>query len=179
MEKNSKNQRISRQKKYRQLQDAKGLVRFEIQLPADIKATFDELVETVADELLEPWDKRQRVALARIQVFKEITQNITHDFKGLSTEISALKEEIKALSPTFFKTQTAEQTPIPEAIRALPDDPEQLKQLITKLYQGLQTAKVSTHEYKRSATQFEALYDAASRYNEELQQQLNVTASEE
>ena len=179
MEKNIKNQHISRQKKYRRMQDAKGLVRFEIQLPADIKDTFDELVEAVADELSEPWDKRQRVALARIQVFKEITQHITHDFKALTAEINALKEQIKALSPTFFKTQTAEQTPIPEAIRALPDDPEQLKQLITKLHQGLQTAKLSMHEYKRSATQFEALYDAASRYNEELQKKLNVTALDE
>ena len=132
------------------------------------------LVEAVSRELQEPWDTRQRTALARIQVFEEITQDISHDFTALTAEIAALKEEIKALSPTFFKSHTNEQIPIPEAIQSLPNEPDQLKQLITKLYQGLQAAKHSAHEYKRSASQFEALYEASSRYNEELKQKLKV-----
>lgn len=182
MEKIPRNQqakRLNRQQKYRQAQESKGLVRFEIQLPANIKARFDALVEAIAEELQEPWDTRQRIALARIQVFEEITQGVTHDFTALTTEIAALKEEIKALSPTFFKSHANEQIPIPEAIRALDDNPEQLKQLITKLYQGLQATKLSAHEYKRSASQFEALYEASSRYNEELKQKLQYETTEE
>ena len=59
------------QKKYRQKQEAKGMARFEIQLPAKTKAKFDELVEAVAEEYARPHSKRQRIALARIQVLKK------------------------------------------------------------------------------------------------------------
>ena len=182
MEKIPRNQQakqLNRQQKYRQTQESKGLVRFEIQLPANTKARFDTLVEAIAEELQEPWDTRQRIALARIQVFEEITQGISHDFTTLNTEIAALKEEIKALSPTFFKSEAREQIPIPEAIQSLPNEPDQLKQLITKLYQRLQVTKLSAHEYKRSASQFEALYEASSRYNEELKQKLQYETTEE
>ena len=161
--------RPSRQHKYRQAQESKGLVRFELQLPSHIKKQFDQLVEKVADEYEEPWDKRQRVSQARTQLFEELTTDIRHEFSQLNQEIAHLKEEIKALSPTFFKTEKAEQTPIPEAIKSLPDDSTQLKQLLTKLYQELQTAKQAGLHYKRQATQFETLYEASSRYNEELQ----------
>ena len=165
------------QKKYRQKQEAKGLARFEIQLPTKTKAKFDELVEAVAEEYARPHSKRQRIALARIQVFEEITQNITHEFFELKDKISSLKEEIKALSPNFFKTKT-DNTPLPEAISALPDDAKKLKGLLAKLYQGLQAAKLTATEEKRRAKQFEALYNAANDYNDKLKAKLNITNEE-
>ena len=165
------------QKKYRQKQEAKGMARFEIQIPVETKAKFDELVEAVAEEYIRPHSKRQRIALARIQVFEEITKNITHEFFELKDKIISLKEEIKALSPNFFKTKI-DSTPLPEAINTLPDDPKQLKQLLAKLYQGLQAAKLSATEQKRRAKQFEALYSTASDYNDKLRTKLNLQNEE-
>lgn len=165
------------QKKYRQKQEAKGLARFEIQIPAETKAKFDELVEAVAEEYAHPHSKRQRIALARIQVFEEITQDITHEFFELKDRIQALKDEIKALSPNFFKNKT-DNIPLPEAIRSLPDDPHKLKKLIAKLYQGLQVAKLSATEEKRRAKQYEALYNTTSDYNDKLRSKLNLTENE-
>ena len=170
--------RPSRQHKYRQAQETKGLVRFEIQLPSTLKKQFNDLVDKVADEYEEPWDKRQRVTQARTQLFEELTQDMRHEFGTLLQEIDQLKEEIKALSPTFFKTEKAEQTPIPEAIKSLPDDPTQLKQLLTQLYQNLQATKLRAHHYQRSNEQLEALYEAANQYNEQLKQKLAYTLIE-
>lgn len=165
------------QKKYRQKQEAKGLARFEIQIPAETKEIFDELVEAVAEEYVRPHSKRQRTALARIQVFEEITQGITHEFFELKDKIQALKDEIKALSPNFFKTKT-DNTPLPEAIGSLPDDPQKLKKLLAKLYQGLQAANIKATEQERRAKQFESLYSAASDYNEKLQIKLGLENEE-
>ena len=165
------------QKKYRQKQEAKGMARFEIQLPAKTKAKFDELVDAVAEEYARPHSKRQRIALARIQVFEEITQGITHEFFELKDKISSLKAEIKALSPNFFKSKI-DNTPLPEAISTLPDNPKKLKQLIAKLYQGLQAAKLTATEEKRRAKQFEALYNASNDYNDKLKAKLNLTNEE-
>lgn len=169
--------RPTRQQKYRDNQDLKGLIRFELQLPQEIKERFDALVEAVAEEYDEPYDKRQRISKARTQVFDELTQEIRHDFTQLTQAISHLKEEIKALSPTFFKSHANKQIPIPEAIQSLPNEPDQLKQLITKLYQGLQTSKLTAQKYKRSSEQFEALYEAENRYNEELQEKITYGKS--
>ena len=169
--------RPNRQKKYRQKQNIKGLVRFEIQLPIETKAHFDELVDAVADEYVQPYDKRRRTALARIQVFGEITKSITHEFFELKDKIISMRDEIKALSPNFFKIKT-DSTPLPEAIKALPDDPKRLKQLLAKLYQSLQGAKLATQQHKRRATQYEALYNAANEYNDKLKTKLNLTNEE-
>ncbi len=166
------------QKKYRQKQAAKGLTRFEIQIPSKTKAKFDTLVETVAEEYIKPHSKKQRITLARIQVFEEITQGIQHDFFELQDQIEALKDEIRALSPQFFKTHTTYKTPLPEAILALPDDPKKLKSLLAKLYQDLQTAQLTATEQKRRAQQFEALYDTTSTHNDSLQAQLDIKNEE-
>lgn len=165
------------QKKYRQKQEAKGMARFEIQLPVKTKAKFDELVEAVAEEYAHPHSKRQRIALARIQVFEEITQNITHEFFELKDKIYSLKSEIKALSPNFFKAKI-DNTPLPEAISSLPDNPKKLKQLIAKLYQGLQAAKLTATEEKRRAKQFEALYTTVNNYNDKLRAKLGLENEE-
>ncbi len=59
--------------------------------------------------------RRRLLAKARIQVFDEIIQNVTHE------------EEIKALSPSLFKSTTPGKTPLPEAVNALPDAPRHLE----------------------------------------------------
>lgn len=161
------------QKRYRKKQSAKGLTRFEIQIPAETKAKFDELVESVAEEYVSPYGKRQRVALARIQVFEEITQDITHDFFELRDKIELLREEIKALSPKFFKGKV-DKAHIPEAIQSLPDDSKKLKQILSKLYKEAQASRLAATEAKRRANQFEELYNAASDYNEMLKKKFGI-----
>ena len=164
--------RPNTQKKYRQSQTNKGLMRFELQVHARAKARFEEMVSAAADEVVLPWDPRRRLAKARAQVFDEITQGITHEFFALKDQIAALKEEIKALSPSFFKTNQADQTPLPEAIRALPDEPQQLKALLANTYREAQQAKLAAKQYKRQADQYEELYETTSNYNDELKKQL-------
>lgn len=177
MEENHTHKQQDRQKKYRQKQNTKGMARFEIQIPIETKARFDELVEAIADEYVQPFDIRRRIALARVQVFENITKGISHDFSHLKDKIESLREEIKALSPSFFKTET-NKTPLPEAISALPDDPKTLKSLLAKLYQETQASKLAVVEYKRRAKQFEELYEASDRYNDELKQKLDLIDSE-
>ena len=142
------------QKKYRQSQANKGLVRFELQVHARAKARFEEMLKAAADEIALPWDPRRRLA------------------KALKDQIQSLKEEIKALSPSFFKTNPSDQTPLPEAIRVLPDNPQQLKALLAKTYREGQHAKLAAKEYKRRAGQYEALYEVATHYNDELRGKL-------
>ena len=171
MEENYPREQSNRQKKYRQKQNTKGMARFEIQIPVETKVRFDELVEAIADEYVQPFDIRRRIALARVQVFENITKGISHDFFHLKDRIESLREEIKALSPSFFKTET-NKTPLPEAINALPDDSKILKALLARLYQETQASKLAVVEYKRRAKQFEDLYQASDRYNDELKQRL-------
>lgn len=61
------------QEKYRSKQAQKGFVRYELQVPTEAKERFEELVSEVAEEYVEPYDKRQRLAKARAQVFEELT----------------------------------------------------------------------------------------------------------
>lgn len=160
------------QQKYRRAQTHKGLLRLELQVNAHTKARFDDLVDAVAEELPHPWSLRQRRAQARAQVFDDLTQGITPEFVELKDRIDALKAEIKALSPSFFKSDVSAQAPLPEAIQALPDDPEQLKKLLAQTYHEAQRAKQAAHEYKRQAHQYQELYEVASHYNDELQKRL-------
>ena len=105
-------------------------------------------------------------------MFDEIAQGISHEFFVLQDRITALKEEIKALSPSFFKSKTPDKTPLPEAINALPDDPEQLKVLLAKTYQEAQQAKRDAIKYKKHSDQYQELYEVTNDYNDELKQQL-------
>ena len=176
MENRTKRIQPNAQQKYRRVQHQKGLVRFEIQVNADTKARFDEAVDAVADEFTKPWSLRQRLARARARVFDEMTQGIRHEFFTLKDQMTALKAEIKALSPSFFQTADKLTTPLPEAISALPDDSQQLKRLLTAQFKELQQTKLETQKYKHQAKQFEALYNAIYQQNEELEQQLNDLA---
>ncbi|ATN83090.1 hypothetical protein AYO24_10455 (plasmid) [Coxiella burnetii] len=160
------------QKKYRRSQANKGLVRFELQVRADAKKRFEAMVQAAAEEYPEPWNERQRMAKARARIFEEITQGTLHEFFTLKEEIERLKEEVKTLSPQFFQSENIAPTPLPEAIRSLPDNPQQLKAILAKIYQtGLQ-AQLAVKEYKRRAEQYLKLYEAASNSNEELKSRL-------
>lgn len=160
------------QKKYRQQQSSKGLVRYELQISNDAKQRFEALVKAAADEYPTPFSERQRMAKARIQIFNELTQGITHDFFTLQDQIHALKEQVAALSPSFFKIDAAKTTPIPDAIRALPDEPQSLKSLLTKLYTEGQHAKLAAKQYKQRADQFSELYELLQIQNETFRKQL-------
>ncbi len=172
MEKFKPIHRRNRQKKYRRSQFNKGLVRFELQVNTKAKMLFDEMVKAAAEEYNEPWDKRRRIAKARVQVFDEMVQNNQHEFLALKEQIAALRAEIKTLSPTFFKV-IDNNTPLPEAISALSDDSKKLKILLTQQYQETQKAKNSTQKYKRLAEQYHKLYEALDSNNEELKKRLD------
>lgn len=156
------------QKKYRKAQQKKGMVRYEIQISEESKSRFERAVSAVANEYTLPYSEKIRKAKARAQVFEEMTQGITHEFQALNEKINALKAEIQALSPSFFITDLTNNTPLPEAINTLPNDPKQLKQLLSKIYLESQQVKLSCAEYKRQADQFEKLYEAVNNLNEEL-----------
>jgi len=174
MELNRQRKPNNKQKKYRTQQSQKGLVRFEMQIPAEAKHRFEQMVQAVAEEYAQPWDSRRRLALARIAVFNQITEAITHDFVHLTQQIDELKKEIAALSPTFFTRTGAASTPLPEAIRSLPDDPAQLKSIIATLHHDCQHSQQTAQKYQHAAEQFEKLYDASSRYNERLLDKLKL-----
>jgi hypothetical protein len=120
----------NKQQRYRKSQSGKGLVRFEIQVSKETKERFDAMVNEAAKEFITPQDTRQRIAKARARVFDELTNNLGHDFFTLRDQIDQLKAEVKALSPTFFETSDYLNTPLPEAVSALDDDPKKLKQLL-------------------------------------------------
>lgn len=161
-----------KQKKYRRAQKNKGLTRYELQISAESKARFEKLVEAAADEFQKPWDKRRRMAQARAQIFDEITDGICHDFCELQNQIKALKEEITALSPNFFKSNITDRTPLPQAIASLPDDPQHLKELLANTFKDGQAAKRAALEHKRKAEQFQKLYETVDYYNESLKEKL-------
>jgi hypothetical protein len=160
--------------KYRTNQRQKSLVRFELQVSAKTKQQFDEIVQRVADEFDEPWDIRQRTAQARAQVFDEITQGIAHDFTALTRQIQSLRAEVQALSPTFFKSSSCDDTPLPEAISALPDEPQQLKHLLATHYRETQAAKKTAKQQTAYAKQYKELYDVSTAFNEDLKARLNA-----
>ena len=159
------------QKKYRKNQSKKGWVRYEIQVKEGSKKRFEEMVGAIADEYDEPFDKRRRMALARAKVFDEVAQGALHEFSQLKRQIKALQEEVQALAPKFF-AQKSSNTPLPSAIRSLPDDPEHLKTLLAKIFSEGQQAKRQANEYKRRADQYEELYKVATDHNEKLEQDL-------
>lgn len=168
MDNNSAN-RPDRQKKYRKKQKASGLVRFEIQIDEKIKRQFDLLVNEVANEMPSPWDIRRRQSIARARVFEEITQDVRHDFFNLKDQITALRAEIRAISPNFFISDEDANTPLPEAINSLPNDPQRLKAILAKTYQESQNAKLECSNYKQKSERFSKLYEAFYDYNEELE----------
>lgn len=161
-----------RQKKYLKKRNHEGLTRMEFFVRENIKTQFMQMVEDVAEEFASPWDPRQRQAKAKTRLFEDMIQGTKHEFFELKDKILSLREEIKALSPSFFKSGAPDHTPLPEAINALPDDANQLKQLLAKIYRDSQQARRSANEYKRRSEQFEKLYEASNNYNDQLRARL-------
>ncbi len=150
--------------------DNNGFERLEFYIRTNYKAQFEALAQATADELAEPYDARQRVRLAKTRLFEEMMQSTTHEFFTLNGKIKALEEEVVALAPAFFKT--TDKTPLPEAIRTLPNEPTTLKTILAKVYQEAQQAKLDKREHKRRAEQYLKLYEVVSEQNVKLEQQL-------
>ncbi len=149
-----------------------GLERIEFYIRASYKTQFEALAETVAEELIEPYDPRQRLRLAKTRLFEEMMQTVTHEFFALKERITALEAEVAALSPTYFKA--TDKIPLPEAIRCLPDDPQSLKNILTKLYQETQQLTRDKQEHKRRAEQYLKLYEVVSEQNVKLEQEIRA-----
>lgn len=164
--------RLDPQKKYRQSKATQGFARFELQVRTESKDKFEAMVDAAAEEYLKPWNLRQRRALARARIFDEIIEGSLHEFMTLKDQIESLKNEVKALSPSFFKDALSEKIPLPEAISSLPDDPQKLKALLARIFNEVQTAKSAANRSKELADQYEKLYEASSRYNEKLSKKL-------
>ncbi len=156
------------QKTYRKKQASKGLVRYEVQIPQEVKSKIERLVEEIANEYDAPYDKRRRLARARAQLFTELTANTQHDFKQLKAQISALQAELSTMAPMFFMPKGEGDRPLPNAIAQLPDEPNALKQLIVKFYQEAKNATQELKAYKERATTYYNLYEALSDENDRL-----------
>ncbi len=159
--------RESSQEKYRKKRLDQGFVRFEIQVRAQSKQRFEEMASVLAEEYDAPWDPRQRKAMARADVFDEVTKGVTNEFFALKATVSALKQEVRALAPNFFVSGN-NRTPLPSAIDSLPDNPKELKLILAKIYREAQSAKRESKESVRKANQFERLYNTSYEENEAL-----------
>jgi len=156
------------QQNYRKNQAKKGLVRYELQIPYEIKVKIEQLVAEIAKEYDAPYDKRRRLAKARAQLFTELMTETEHEFTQLKAQIAALRNEIAAVSPSFFIKKDSQAVPLPNAIAQLPDNPDNLKQLIAKFYHQYQTADKAMKDYKAQAEQYFKLYNALNDENDRL-----------
>ena len=156
------------QKDYRKKQANKGLVRYELQIPYEVKAKIERLVAEISDEYDKPYAKRRRLALARAQLFTELTADTQHEFTQLKAQIAALRDEIAAIAPSFFIKKDSQEVPLPNAIAQLPDDPHDLKQLIAKFYHQYTAADKAMKDYKAQAEQYFKLYNALNDENDRL-----------
>jgi hypothetical protein len=163
------------QQTYRKSQASKGFVRYEVQLPAKVKATLEAQVTEIAADYEHLYDPRRRKALARAQLFTQLTEGTQPVFTALKTQISALKAELAALTPAYFVTDEAQSTPLPHTIAQLADNPTKLKQLLAKTYAELQQAKKDAREQQRRSEQYRALYEALLDENERLQSSSSTT----
>lgn len=156
------------QKKYRKKQANKGFVRYELQIPHEVKNKIEQLVTEIAKEYNAPYDQRRRLALARAQLFTELTADTQHDFTQLKAQISALRKEIAAVAPSFFIKKDSHTIPLPNAIAQLPDNPSDLKQLVAKFHHQYTAADKAMKDYKAQAEQYFKLYNALNDENDRL-----------
>lgn len=160
-------------KTYRENQKKKGFSRIEFQAYTEAKERFEAAAMAIADQYNHPFDLRCRLKKAKTELFSQLTQGVTQEFYQLKEQIQALRNEVKALSPSFFKSDQDGQIPLPEAISTLPDDPAVLKQVLARTYQDCQQAKkklLNTDEWLR---RYQALHEAAESYNERLKTRLS------
>lgn len=119
--------------KYRKKQAKDGVVRYEILVNKKDRDAFEAMVTDVAKELVEPKGARLRKAKARSELFSQLVSGISHEFFELKDQITVLKAKVKALSPTLTLRKKEKDLPIPDSIKALPDEPQELKKLLAQL----------------------------------------------
>ena len=156
------------QNDYRKKQKRNGMTRYEIQIPETLKNQIEQIAHESAQEMVVPRSYKQRMAKARIQVLKESTQGVRHEFFELKDRIKALQQQITALSPSFFESEVDDKAPLPDAINALPDESLKLKQIIASIYKVSQVAKTQAIESERQAKQYQKLYNMADAENDRL-----------
>ncbi len=152
------------QRTYRQKQQERDLVRLELQVEAKFKDLFDSLVRAKANDFPDQWAPQRRIAQARRQVLQDALATTQTSFIALTEQVQQLKAEIRALSPNFFKTD-APALPLPQAIANLPDDPDQLKKVLARLYQDLVTSRQAVNRLTESEKRYRELYEALDRAN--------------
>ena len=152
----------ARARKSRQKKKALGFKTVRLELEPNYYQHFEALCEAKARDLPASFDQRLLKTKAKALVIKEALNQTSTTFLTLTEQIEQLKAEIRALSPSFFKTDADQATPLPQAILALPDDPEHLKTLLARFYKDRVLAKRQAEEWQRRANQYHALYEAAN-----------------
>ena len=139
-------------------------------MPKKLKDTIEEIASKVGEGYATPRSISQCMCKARADVLEKATQNIRHKFFELKNRIRELKQQIEALSPSFFKTHEKENTSFPDAILSLPDNTNQLKKLLATTYIGMQTAKTKLVRVESDSKRYLALYDLETKESERLRE---------
>lgn len=139
------------QQTFRQKEAEQNITRQEIPMNKEDYEKFMEIVEEVADEHPTPVARKYRIKQAKIQLFSEFINKMSHDYFLLKEQIKLKNDEIKAMAPTYFKLDDLENVQLTEAVKALPDDPVKLKKLITRLHKAGNEALEQAKKYKAIA----------------------------
>ncbi len=142
-------------KKYEEDQKALGRVKVNFWVDGEDYESFLTMAEAFAEEYAKPYDVKRRVAKAKLELFKKNIVGKTHDFFIQRDKIQSLKAQIRALTPNFFKTDDADRIPLPDAIKALPDDPKTLKLLLAKIFRDRQKLKILSTELQRRLDRYQ------------------------
>ena len=157
---------------YRQRKTQSGLVRYELEVPATIKAQLDEMADLLSDEMDEGLSYRQRVAQARRQLFVDGVERNVQAFCVLQERIDALEDEVAQLSPSLLASVKPETSALPEAIQRLPDEGKPLKHLLAQFYKRAISAERKLKETDERANRFLELYEVQSEENKRLGKQV-------
>ena len=65
---------INKRQKYKKNQRDKGFSRLELSIPKKLKQDFEAMAQAISDEYIEPEDRRQRLAKAKVQLIKAASQ---------------------------------------------------------------------------------------------------------
>ena len=146
-----------KRQKYNKNQQDKGFSRLEISIPNKLKQEFEAMAEAISEEFIEPEDRRQRLAKAKVQLIEELTKNINHEFFTLKEKIAKLESMVEFLSPSFEAHKGDH--PLPSFVENLSDDPVLLKGIIANLHKDKCTYQLQAKEYKRRSEQYLKLYE--------------------
>ncbi len=100
----------ARARKSRQKKKALGLKTVRLELEPNYYQHFETLCEAKARDLPASFDQRLLKTKAKALVIKEALNQTSTTFLTLTEQIEQLKAEIRALSPSFFKTDADQAT---------------------------------------------------------------------